>query len=147
MKTPLENPLFQGKPDKINTPAWVQYYQQLEDYADSIGVFIKTTLVGTLAAMGFDFNASANGYMKFPLGFIVQWGTTAAISVSSSVTITFPIQFPTGVFSILSSPVIFANNSAAFSVGASAISTTQMKVYNNSATSGSVIATWFAIGH
>jgi len=33
MKAPVEAPLFQGKPDRVNTPAWLQYYQQIEDSA------------------------------------------------------------------------------------------------------------------
>ncbi len=43
---------------------------------------------------------TASGYQKFPGGLIVQWGKSGNISANSSVSVTFPIQFPSAVFSV-----------------------------------------------
>lgn len=38
---------------------------------------------------------TANGYQKLPGGLIIQWGVTGSVAPAASVTVTFPIAFPT----------------------------------------------------
>jgi hypothetical protein len=43
---------------------------------------------------------TANGWQRFPGGITMQWGSIPATSTATSGNITFPIPFPTAVFSV-----------------------------------------------
>lgn len=60
---------------------------------------------------GFGSSLAGSGYQKLPSGMILQWGSS--ITSSGSVTVTFPIAFPTAVSSVTSSAVrtVSTNNS------------------------------------
>ena len=45
-------------------------------------------------------SVTSNGYQKLPTGLIIQWGISALISPTGTVTVTFPITFPNDTFSI-----------------------------------------------
>lgn len=44
---------------------------------------------------------SPNGYLTFPNGLIIQWGSAVSVSGSSGTTVTYPIPFPTSLSSLV----------------------------------------------
>lgn len=49
--------------------------------------------------------AAANGYLEFPDGIKIQWGTTASILANSSLVVNFPSSFTTEVYNITLTPI------------------------------------------
>ena len=79
---------------------------------------------------------AANGYTRLPNGLLMQWGThTASVNSSTTATATFPIAFPTALYSV-SVMVIQAGAGADASV-ANTANTTAI-VWKNGSTGGSV---------
>lgn len=104
--------------------------------------------MATLATMlGFASSIADPGYITLPSGLIIQWGTSAAIAAGGGQAVTFPLAFPTACFRVLTSPYTSANNTSVFSVGARAVTTSGFTATNNSGTSGSVSASWIALGN
>lgn len=89
-----------------------------------------------------DKNLSTNGYQKLPGGLIIQWGTSGSMSGSpyASVSVTFPIPFPTACFSCVA-----MSTGAGVSVSAASLSTTGFTPKNSSDAASP--ARWIAIGH
>lgn len=103
--------------------------------------------MATLATMlGFS-GLNTDPWIVFPNGRIFQWGTSGAIAAGGGATVTFGMTFPTACSLLLPTPVTSANNTAGFSVGARALTTSTAIITNNSGTSGAVSAAWFAIGY
>lgn len=72
--------------------------------ASGVGVFVKKTLAETLAILGFVLSVGTNGYVRFPLGLIVQWGSQTVTGTNqSSHTFIYPTTFPNNVFNIIMS--------------------------------------------
>lgn len=86
----------------------------------------------------------ANGYRNLS-GLIMQWGSTTAVSSSSGNTITFPIPFPSAVFTVQATVVTNDNSTIRFSILGNAtltgFSTTQ------TSTSHFIRLYWFAVGN
>jgi len=95
----------------------------------------------------FSLAPAATGYQKLPHGLIIQWGAVATSS-SGSVSVPFPIAFPSGIpFACFAS--LAANSVAPTIVGCGNTSSTGLTVVASN-TSGAGIAantTWLAIGH
>lgn len=73
---------------------WVRYY-------DNFNLKGWTDWVRSVSFLDFDSSVAANGWQKLPSGIIIQWGTLSfASGAGRSGTLTFPIQFPSTVFSI-----------------------------------------------
>jgi hypothetical protein len=60
----------------------------------------NTTQIATTAFAYGTLSAAINGYTKLPNGLIIQWGRITTLA-SSSVTLTFPIAFPTNQYSFV----------------------------------------------
>jgi hypothetical protein len=88
---------------------------------------------------------AGSGWKKSPSGDVEQWGALPAIAANSSVVITFPMAFPANVFSVNPSPG--ANAAAAPGVAYQAISLTQVRFWNLSATVPSLAGSWRANGN
>jgi hypothetical protein len=86
-----------------------------------------------------------SGWKKSPSGDVEQWGVLPAIAANSSVVITFPMAFPANLFSVNPSPG--ATAAAAPGVGYQAISLTQVRFWNLSASVVSLAGTWRANGN
>lgn len=56
------------------------------------------TMTGDLNLPGI--SKTANGYTKLPNGMILQWGASASIGGDTSVSVTFPIAFPTACLNV-----------------------------------------------
>ena len=90
---------------------------------------------------------SANGYVKFANGLILQWGcVTKTLNSAQDVSITFPIAFPTECYIVQEQPTGKYTNNAAFA-------TNQLSAYNRTGfttyiyqSSVQTGVTWFAIG-
>ena len=59
------------------------------------------------ALQGANQSLASSGYQKMPGGMIIQWGV-AAFSAGTSVAVTFPIAFPTALYTITDSAAINA---------------------------------------
>jgi len=84
---------------------------------------------------------SGNGYQKLPTGLIIQWGATGTVG---DATITFPIAFPSAVYSVTSV------SDGANWCATNTVTTTTFAVQQRRNTSGYATATgivrWIAIG-
>lgn len=69
--------------------------------ADNVKIISPLRLAD--AFKGANSSVSGNGYQKFPSGLIIQWGsvTFPDIGGTASVSVTFPITFPNGIFNIV----------------------------------------------
>ena len=66
---------------------------------DGAGSGLDADFVKGLPA-DFTNSITVNGYQKLPSGLIIQWGSYVKIT-TSPIAITFPIAFPTAVFSVV----------------------------------------------
>ena len=65
-------------------------------------VFIAATATAAENAMGVTRSIVQNGWRKTGDGLMVQWGTsTGTTNATSQITVTFPVAFPTGAFTVI----------------------------------------------
>ncbi|MCG9077110.1 phage tail protein [Laribacter hongkongensis] len=93
---------------------------------------------------------TSNGYQKLPGGLILQWGIASFAVGGSSVAVTFPIAFPTGV--LMNSAAYYGDASgsnAAKGVTVSLAKLTGFSIQTPSAQAGSSQQsfTWISIGY
>jgi hypothetical protein len=88
-------------------------------------------------AAAFAGTIASPGYVVFPNGLVMEWGSLT--SGSSPDSVTFPLAFPTAAFSIQA----MSNNNDT-NIGVSALSTTAFTIETNH--SGRTLY-WFAVGH
>lgn len=69
--------------------------------SDSVAI---TPLKLKEAMQGSNYSLGASGYQKLPSGFIIQWGKSAVIGSNTSVSVTFPLTFPTACVSVVATP-------------------------------------------
>jgi hypothetical protein len=87
---------------------------------------------------------TTNGYQKLPGGLIMQWGISANVPGQSSITVSFPLQFPNAVFSIVVNPYGSGDISEPFVVRPTP-STTSFVLFNSGNAGGASM--WIAMGH
>jgi hypothetical protein len=95
--------------------------------------------------LGFAASSSANGYIKLPAwlsGLIIQWGHVTTDINAGTVTVTFPLVFPTAAFVVVPT-TLSATDRITYVVNGS-LTTSSFRVGNNG--SGG-FAYWIAIGH
>lgn len=104
--------------------------------------FVLTSITAqpTTQAM-FSASLGANGYQYTPSGLILQWGTRSPSPANTSVTYSFPITFPTAVYSFVTSAVS-ASTPTTSAIGW-VLSTSQFSLTQ---ISGSVTQYWMALG-
>lgn len=98
-----------------------------------------------VAGMTFSFGAS--GWQRLPSGMILQWGTTTTIAQGGNALVTFPVTFPSAIFSAYATPISTVDNTNSYSVATRAETLSNMRVTNNSGSSGVVAARWLAFGN
>lgn len=91
-----------------------------------------------------DKSLSANGWMRFPSGIILQWGQ-GITEAGGAVTITFPLAFPTGPWAANATNAANAAPSAGAYFACGSFSAAGMGVWVQNATSGMYFH-WFAVG-
>lgn len=103
------------------------------------------------AFTGSNVQIGSSGFQKLPGptpgALHIMWGTTATAPQGGSVSVTFPIAFPTAVLKIIVSPLTTGSNTNAYSVGVNSGTTTGFVLTNNSGTSGVATASYIAIGN
>jgi hypothetical protein len=126
--------------------------QQATDLA-SLSTFVGTVLNdasgdAVYTTLGAAKSHAADGYQKLPSGLIIQWGTEANPGASTSTTVTFPLEFPTGVF-IVQATVDQASAlpSPLYGIAVTSKSTTGCVYDTNSGSATKTESTWFAIGY
>jgi hypothetical protein len=100
----------------------------------------------TPAGLASSKSLAASGYMTLPGGLIIQWGTTATVSVDGSRAVTFPITFPTNCASVVAQQTIGTPGANVAVPGwvVSAKSTTGFTIVNDAAAQ---VFYWIAIGY
>lgn len=102
-----------------------------------------SSLPTTLTNLGFSNSLTGNGYQILPGGLYLQWGT--ATITSGVVGVTFPIAFPSNLFSIQVTPI---GSSVDASVAISASSRTGVNVVGGIGGANSNFQIyWFAVGN
>lgn len=113
--------------------------------ASGLKLTIDSTDEGRFAMINqFTANYSGNGYWKTPDGFIIQWGNLG-ISGGSTVTVYFPLAFPSTCLSLVIS-LGSSLTSSAGAVGADA-QTNAYFLATNSNGGGTLGCHWIAVGH
>jgi hypothetical protein len=100
---------------------------------------------------------SSNGYQKFPGGLIIQWGTSSTLpntgTPESTISQTFPIAFPTAVFSVTTGGIGASDGlGTAFvaryqSLTLSGVTLSGTAIAGSGFTASSAQISWVAIGH
>jgi hypothetical protein len=117
--------------------------------ANLVGGELQAGQVATVAYDGTNFqlvspasgqSLATNGYIVLPGGLYVQWGQ-AAFGGQSSVGVTFPVAFPTAVFTVYATAGGTGGN---LPITAGNTSTSGFNAYTNASTSAGL--SWLAIG-
>lgn len=74
---------------------------EAQAYSSSLLAMTPATL--NQALKGTNQSLSGNGYQRFPGGLVLQWGRTGTISENSTITVTFPISFPSECVGVVNS--------------------------------------------
>jgi hypothetical protein len=101
------------------------------------GVY-TTNFTGTNQSLG------ASGYQKLPGGLIMQWGETGAMSGGQSLTVTYPIAFPTAVFNVQTTVIVSTDTNEITFVNT--VGTTTFVVANSNP-GGLTGVYWLAFGY
>lgn len=111
------------------------------------GAKLNTAFKGTNQSL-----VATSGYQKLPGGLILQWGYTSFVDFSgtATVSITFPVTFPTGVLGITDAIGLTAGFNTAGSIDEASITTSGFNVvvaeWNAVAQAGGKCR-WFAVGY
>lgn len=104
----------------------------------------------TPANFGSQQSKTANGYLIFPGGLIVQWGNTAAITTDARVTVTFPLAFPNACFQAIAcydGGATLVNHGASYGVANITASNFQIENQGIASPFGNLVGRWVSIGH
>lgn len=128
---------------------WVRYY-------DNFNLKGWTDWVRSVSLSDFDANVTGSGWQKLPSGLIMQWGTVSAASGASRIAaITYPIAFPSAVYTLIGTDsggacVPVGLNRSSLSGATAYIANFAFTYSTTSATTASqsaaVTATWIAFG-
>jgi len=89
---------------------------------------------------------SGNGYQKLPGGLIIQWGITGSVPIDGSLSVTFPIAFPTACASVVAQQTLGVGGTGVAVSGWSIPSRTSTGFQVNNDAAGQVFY-WIAIGY
>lgn len=95
-----------SKPTTVSGYGITDMGSQSVNYANTAGNGGVTAVDGTTGSVSlaslpaFAKSFATSGYQKLPGGFIIQWGLTNDVSVSTNTSNTFPISFPNGCLSM-----------------------------------------------
>lgn len=95
----------------------------------------------------FGSSIAQNGYQKLPSGVIIQWGS--AVTSAGSVSITFPITFPTACRQVIPS-IAYNAGASSTTIDTGGLSQTAVTLYTKLSTTGAANAAnvnWIAIGN
>lgn len=101
--------------------------------------------------LGFAISLTQNGYVALPQwlgGLIIQWGKTGAASVNNGVNVTYPLAFPTAIFSLVATTTGAATDSVPdYAVHTRLVTNTGFRLSNPDNYETIPGAFWVAIGH
>lgn len=86
-----------------------------------------------------------NGYQKLHGGMFLQWGLTATIAANSTITVTFPIAFPSACVNVVNSVQYTVDGDINEVCHISNVTETSYRVRNSNPQSTKTY--WFAIGY
>ena len=95
-------------------------------------------------------SATATGYQKSPTGIITQWGNTTAAASTSSISVTFPISFPSRCCSVICQNTYSNSRNTAYSVasvGQNGFSAHPYVTGSNAVPAVGTAFYWMAIGY
>lgn len=99
-----------------------------------------------LFSAGFNYQKAASGFQRLPSGLLIQWGATASVPSESNISVSYPVAFPNGVFSVLMTPSVGGNIGVGYGYGASLTSLSAFTAYSF-ASGGGLTYRYIAIGH
>jgi chitodextrinase len=102
---------------------------------------IGGTAILSSSSSSFGSSIAASGYQRLPSGLIMQWGSIATVS-GGSAAVTFPLTFPTAVYTVNVNVVDSAPNTRI--VSPNAVTTSGFSVTQSSQSSST--AYWTALG-
>ena len=105
---------------------------------DNSRVITPATLGGLFAR-----SLTSNGYCNIPGGLIIQWGATGILGTDATVTVTFPIAFPTACLCAVAQSNLMPGGTEGAAISTRGYTKTTMLVGNDTSSS---TATWIAIG-
>lgn len=92
-------------------------------------------------------SVAANGYSYMAGGALVQWGTATMLISTQTKAVTFPIAFPTGVYSVVTTPQGSTSTTGVSNWGTSNITTAGFNARNyNKVVDAATTFSWMAIG-
>ncbi|MFN4328293.1 MAG: gp53-like domain-containing protein [Limnobacter sp.] len=121
-----------------STQATAGTYASAPTLVQGAGGLVLSALAGA--------SLSANGYQRLPSGLIVQWGTSAAVAADATVTVTFPIAFPTACHSVVANAVSPVTSGAVWpTFNVNNKTTTNFQLINDGGNTAP--GNWIAIGN
>jgi hypothetical protein len=105
-----------------------------------------TTRAVTSAGLASSKSLSASGYMQFPGGLIIQWGSAAAWVFETDTTVTFPLAFPTACRSVSLNATI-ASQTQDTAVNLRSLSASNFVGTNGGGSNTNTGIYWLAIGY
>lgn len=109
--------------------------------------WIRGAMSNIASAAGFSSLLSQTGYIVLPSwlgGLVIQWGYAASLAPSSNTAITFPVSFPTDVFSAVCAGAAVGTG-ANINQTVNALAASGMNIYNSSVSA--IPGYWVAVGH
>jgi hypothetical protein len=106
---------------------------------------LKTNLTNFFTSFLPTFSAASNGWIKFPGGILIQWGTLGSLNDNTPTSGSFPVTFPNAGFAIVAtdnSSFVTAGNPR--TMGAIITSTSAFDI---TASGSGSSAFWIAVGH
>jgi len=115
------------------------------------GASDTTSVTPKKLRFGFSISLTQNGYVVLPQwlgGLIVQWGKTGAASPNNGVNVTYPLAFPTALFSLVATTTGAATDSVPdYAVHTRLVTTTGFRLANPDNYETIPGAFWIAVGH
>jgi hypothetical protein len=111
--------------------------------------WVRGAMLSIATAAGFAASMTTPGYVKFPSwlgGLVIQWGVVSGIASGGNGVVTFPIAFPTQIFSLVASGNATGLTTAPVTQAAAAAinSASQGTLYNYTDRANSI--SWVAFG-
>jgi hypothetical protein len=90
-------------------------------------------------------SVGANGYITFPGGLVMEWGTSGSVGSNSSATVTLPLTFPNAIFAVQITPNASGGTGGMAYAYTTSRTTTGFSIFN--AAPNAVAFAWLAFGN
>ncbi|MDO8421575.1 MAG: hypothetical protein Q7S99_05385 [Parvibaculum sp.] len=116
------------------------------ELADSTEFGTGTDSSRALTASLFTKSLGANGYIKFPGGLILQWGTVSAVPDDSNSVVTLPVTYASTHYAAGATIYSTANLTSVDQVAVNTTSLSSVTIYQRTPGANALNAFWWSIG-